>query len=235
MKRRVECAGWGLEYEYTPKRVKNINLRVRSDGTVAVSAPRGVPLAQVEAFLLSRRGWIEAARQRRTAGAAAPFGWQAGQCFDLLGQPVALALCAGPAGARYSGGTLTLCLPDPADTARAAALGEGWYDARCREELARADEAVWRRFAPLGAARPAVGLRWMTSRWGSCFARRGTITLNRRLFAFPPRVAEYVLLHEYCHLLHPDHQAGFYALLRGMAPDWRQCDQLLKGGARFLR
>ena len=30
----------GVEYELTRKRVRNINLRVRADGTVAVSAPR---------------------------------------------------------------------------------------------------------------------------------------------------------------------------------------------------
>ena len=56
----------GGRYEFA-KRVKNINLRVRADGSVAVSAPLGAPLAQVDAFVAGRARWIEAARVRALA------------------------------------------------------------------------------------------------------------------------------------------------------------------------
>ena len=55
-------AAGGVRYEFKRKRVKNINLRVRADGSVAVSAPLGAPLAQVDAFVAGRARWIEAAR-----------------------------------------------------------------------------------------------------------------------------------------------------------------------------
>lgn len=60
-------AAGGMRYEFTRKRVKNINLRVRADGSVAVSAPLGAPLAQVDAFVAGRARWIEAARVRALA------------------------------------------------------------------------------------------------------------------------------------------------------------------------
>ena len=60
-------AAGGVRYEFKRKRVKNINLRVRADGSVAVSAPRGAPLAQVDAFVAGRARWIEAARVRALA------------------------------------------------------------------------------------------------------------------------------------------------------------------------
>ena len=60
-------AAGGVRYEFKRKRVKNINLRVRADGSVAVSAPLGAPLAQVEAFVAGRARWIEAARVRALA------------------------------------------------------------------------------------------------------------------------------------------------------------------------
>ena len=47
-------AAGGVRYEFKRKRVKNINLRVRADGSVAVSAPLGAPLAQVDAFVAGR-------------------------------------------------------------------------------------------------------------------------------------------------------------------------------------
>ena len=60
-------AAGGVRYEFKRKRVKNINLRVRADGSVAVSASLGAPLAQVDAFVAGRARWIEAARVRALA------------------------------------------------------------------------------------------------------------------------------------------------------------------------
>ena len=60
-------AAGGVRYEFKRKRVKNINLRVRADGSVAVSAPLGAPLRQGDAFVAGRARGIEAARVRALA------------------------------------------------------------------------------------------------------------------------------------------------------------------------
>lgn len=61
----------GVEYEFVRKKVKNVNLRVRADGTAAVSAPLRMPAAQVDAFVASRAQWVRAAQARARARAAA--------------------------------------------------------------------------------------------------------------------------------------------------------------------
>lgn len=38
---------------------------------------------------------------------------------------------------------------------------------------------------------------------------------------------EYVVLHEYCHFIHPDHSKAFYSLVEKLMPDWRQRKKLL--------
>lgn len=60
----------GVCYELTRKRVKNINLRIRRDGSVAVSAPRRTPLAQIDAFVAGRAAWIAQARAQVLAAEA---------------------------------------------------------------------------------------------------------------------------------------------------------------------
>ena len=55
----------GVCYELARRRVKNLNLRVRSDGTVAVSIPMRTPVREADAFVLAHRDWIEAAVQRQ--------------------------------------------------------------------------------------------------------------------------------------------------------------------------
>lgn len=56
--RTVSTPGGGLTYLLTVKAVKNLNLRVRPDGTAAVSASRRVPKAEVDRFVASRGDWI---------------------------------------------------------------------------------------------------------------------------------------------------------------------------------
>lgn len=61
----------GVVYEFSRKRVKNINVRIRRDGSVAVSAPLRCADARVDAFVAERAAWIAAAQQRALAAAAA--------------------------------------------------------------------------------------------------------------------------------------------------------------------
>lgn len=63
----------GVCYTLTRRRVRNINLRVRADGTVAASAAPRVPAALVDAFVASRAGWVRQA----VAKAAARARWDA--------------------------------------------------------------------------------------------------------------------------------------------------------------
>jgi len=85
-----------------------------------------------------------------------------------------------------------------------------------------------RRFAGYQISMPTLRIRNMVSRWGSCQKEKGTIALNRRLIEAPKNCIEYVVIHEFCHLVHPNHSKQFYALLQVMLPDWRESKDLLE-------
>jgi hypothetical protein len=57
--------------------------------------------------------------------------------------------------------------------------------------------------------------------WGSCSAR-GTLSFNWRLVLAPPAVFDYVVVHELCHLLVPNHSQSFWSLLERHRPGWRE-------------
>ena len=57
------CAG-GVAYTLTRRRVRNLNLRVRADGTVSASAPPRVPASAVDAFVAGRAAWVRQAQAR---------------------------------------------------------------------------------------------------------------------------------------------------------------------------
>ncbi len=54
----------GLEYIFERKKVKNINIRIKRDASVCVSAPKTCKISDVEKFILLKKQWIEKAQIR---------------------------------------------------------------------------------------------------------------------------------------------------------------------------
>ncbi|HHL3633974.1 M48 family metallopeptidase [Neisseria polysaccharea] len=69
--------------------------------------------------------------------------------------------------------------------------------------------------------------------WGVCRKTTG-IRLNWRLVGAPEYVADYVCIHELCHLAHADHSHAFWALTRRFAPYADEAKQWLKDRGREL-
>jgi predicted metal-dependent hydrolase len=54
-----------------------------------------------------------------------------------------------------------------------------------------------------------VMIKDMRSRWGSC-SSRGTLTFHYKILFLPPHLAEYLIVHELCHLLEMNHSSRFW-------------------------
>lgn len=69
--------------------------------------------------------------------------------------------------------------------------------------------------------------------WGVCRSRTG-IRLNWRLIGAPDFVADYVCIHELCHIAHPDHSPAFWARVNRHTPHTAAAKQWLKQHGREL-
>lgn len=72
-----------------------------------------------------------------------------------------------------------------------------------------------------------VRIKHNVSNWGSC-SRKGNINLNLNLMRVPEDLRDYVILHELCHLRHPNHGPEFHALLESLCPDHRSKEKELR-------
>ena len=92
-----------------------------------------------------------------------------------------------------------------------------------REGRARARELVHElvgKQAPLlGVRAGRIAIRDQRTRWGSC-SSRGTLSFNWRLVLAPLAVAEYVVVHELCHLREPNHSPRFWQLVAAARPGY---------------
>ena len=56
-------------------------------------------------------------------------------------------------------------------------------------------------------------------RWGSC-NNKGTICFNFRVIMLPPRIIDYVIVHELCHLVEMNHSKKFWDLVQKFLPNY---------------
>ena len=116
-------------------------------------------------------------------------------------------------------GRLLLTLEDPAQE---PALLRRWQSEQAAAQFPARLAVLYPLAAAEGVACPQLRVRRMTSRWGSCAAATGWVTLSTALLSLPPVCLDYVILHELAHFLHPDHSPAFYAVLDRWMPGHRE-------------
>jgi predicted metal-dependent hydrolase len=100
---------------------------------------------------------------------------------------------------------------------------------------ARAHRVLQERFAAvvgpvaiaLGIETPSLWICPMRKRWGS-HTPSGRILLNDALIAARRDCIDYVIVHELCHVVEPNHSQQFLRLLRRFMPDWERRKELLE-------
>jgi predicted metal-dependent hydrolase len=73
-----------------------------------------------------------------------------------------------------------------------------------------------------------VSVKQMSSRWGSC-SEQGNMSFHWRLLFLPTELADYVVVHEICHLIELNHSDRFWRLVQQTIPDWRKRRKALEG------
>ena len=209
------------------RRARKYILRLRPDGTLRVTIPRGGSRRDAENFLERHRSWVEAERLR-VASRHAPLEWHVGDAIPLRGE-------------------LTTIREERRGRVRMIVVGDQrvridleTIDVRAAAETALRHLAARELLPRLGELARQNGLsvqkamvRNQRSRWGSC-STTGVIALNFRLIQMPPRVSDYVLLHELMHLRQQNHSLRFWKLVEAVCPHFREAERWLRQDGRAL-
>lgn len=235
--RTVFYEGSEISYQLEQKPVKNLNLRIHKDCKVYVSANPEVPVNKVDKFVVSKGQYICSAQKKfgeMALYSPKPKQYVSGETFYILGKDVRLKVEQASHNTISSDGVyLNLCIKDPQDFEKKKRMVSHFLDCQCDTTFGEVMSEIYPVFQKYGVAAPVLRLRNMETRWGSCLPRKGIITLNKRLLEAPRHCIEYVVMHEFCHFIHPDHSKHFYAFLTMLMPDWKERKRILDQSAIF--
>ncbi len=223
---RVVIRGRAVPYRlFRVPRRKHIQLVAAGDGRVHMRAPHRCSREQAEAVLVQHGAWALKALARVEAALGRRPSFCDGSELPLLDARLRLRLIpAVRPGVRRYGEELRVSGPE-LELEQVRYMLEQWYRAEARVHLGG---RLTRLGAVLGVSPGRLSIRDQRTRWGSC-SYRGNISLNWRLMLLPQPLAEYVTVHELCHLRHMNHSRAFWDMVAPLVPDWRARRAELRG------
>lgn len=237
MLRVVSTKDSDIKYNLTYKKVKNINLRIKFDGSVCVSAPQYVDVLKIDEFVRSKKDYVLSSIEkfrRSQSFNPTPKKYVSGESFKILGKDLRLkVIISNDEEEIYSDGVFIYLKVNSNDFLRKQDLMNKWISKQMIEIYNEIGHRVYKKFEKYGILFPKIKIRNMTTRWGSCQPVRGVITLNSKLIETSKICIEYVMMHEFCHFIHANHSKNFYSLLQVMMPDWKYRKDILESSVYF--
>ena len=217
--------GLEVRYEFQRSRRRSVAAKIRRDGVIEVKAPLLYRESDMLAFLNQHKRWIFNHYDRLQNIDNQQKKFVSGEIHYYLGEQYELKIVVSNKN--------SVCIEDKLliVNVKAPELAEGqiirWYKNRAKVVFGELLPPIIEKFKKYNVEPAKITIRDMRSRWGSC-SRRGNISLNLQLIKLNENCIRQVMIHEMCHLIYFNHQAGFYALMEEMMPDWKQWKKELK-------
>jgi predicted metal-dependent hydrolase len=202
---------------------RSLQVTVDRDGDLILFAPPDCDRAVLEGFVREKRFWIyrKLAEKELLRQPVSAREYVSGEGFPYLGRNYRLLLVGEQ--------SVPVKLEDGRFKMLQSAAGEGrrhmvrWYEEHAwpwlTERVARFGDRV-------GVRASSVAVRDLGYRWGSC-GKGDKLYFHWRAVLLPPRIVEYVVVHELVHLREAHHTPDFWLRVERAMPDFAARKQWL--------
>jgi predicted metal-dependent hydrolase len=231
-KHQVIYANKAINFVVKRKNVKNVNLNVKPDMTIEVTANEKVPIDFITDFVKSKGSWIlKNVREFKEVQSfeTSVREYVSGETFRYLGKQYRLRVFPTDDDelVKYFRGFIHMYVKDEDNYTRKANLMEQWYREKAFVNFNDAIDRMYPLVGKYGIAKPEVDMRLMKARWGSALTDQNKILLNSELIKAPKYCIDYVVLHELIHFKYNNHSDNFYKMLYSLMPDWEKRKEIL--------
>lgn len=211
----IEKDGKFINYVIIPKQIKNAYFRVKNHQIVVTKGPK-IPLQVVEKRLLELFDHFYALIEKNQ---------KIEDGHTLFGQKYEVEWVEGFPFKYEVSDKIRIWLPHLSDQSRAL---QTLYGYELKKHLDGLTPWLIEALEPFNLKPLPTKIKYLKSKYGSCHTRKKEITMNAYLAKLDPIYTKYVLLHEYAHLIVPNHQKPFYDVLDRMMPGHKAIQKALR-------
>jgi predicted metal-dependent hydrolase len=223
----VHKASYGttvIRYSVSISDRKTLAIEVHPDLSVRVIAPKGSSQKDIREKILKRARWIR--KHQRYFEEFLPRTprreYVSGESHYYLGRRYILRVRkSAKRSVKLVGPDLIVLVEKPNDVAVVKSLLATWYYRHAQGKFQQSLNDALSKFKRHQMNVPPMIIRRMSKRWGSC-TPTGKIILNPEIIESSSKCIEYVVTHELCHLVYPNHGAAFHQLQDEVMPEWRK-------------
>ena len=226
---------FGLKVEVLRTRRKTSVLHIVGD-ELKIRVPNRVRDRKIVEILETKERWIRnKAIQLQSQPLSKEREFISGESFALFSKNLKLKVVeGGRVGTKLDGDYLLT-------NVRASEIGEvrkfriktyieKWY---IQEAYKRLEEKVIRYSEIIKVSPREMKVRNYKTRWGSC-DNKGRLTFNFHLIKAPHAIVDYVVIHELCHLIQPNHSKFFWNEVCKFDPSFKIHKKWLKDNGNHL-
>ena len=206
---------------YRSKR-KTLAIFVDPNGVLIAKAPLKLPEHKIFEFVKTKENWIRNAQRKIAENSYINHSVVRYNSFMLMGKELMPVIHHKAKKISHSGEVLVI--PSSIQPEKILRRVEKYL--REQAHIVLNERAQY--FAnSLKMEASSIGVNNNKTRWGSCDTKR-RINLNWRSVMLPPNLFDYIVVHEFCHLLEFNHTKQFWAIVETILPDWRVLRKHLK-------
>lgn len=213
-----------IEYELLPgSERKTTDIVIERDGHITVRPPNEYTPEQVDAVVESKRMWIyrNLAEWRDLNASAVVREWVNGETFLYLGRAYRLSLVSDQ-GCDLKLKDGQFCLDRGLVEQHGVSAARSAFEDYFRQKGAqRLNERVTFYAPRVGVDAPGVKVKEMGYRWASC-GTTNMLNFHWKCMMAPPKVIDYIVVHELCHLHHRNHSDSYWNEVDKVMPDYRE-------------
>lgn len=222
----IDIKGQQFKVIIIRKPIKNLYLKLEDD-TIVASAPLKMAEYKIYNFIETKRNWIYKTYQAIQYNKEASLLYRGGDVFYLFNKSYKLVINIGQKNILIKDDTIYLTYRNNSEDAISYL-----YKYLDKYLLSKANEILDMYLYLLVDYgynnRPILNARKMKSKWGVCFTRQNKITINSYLIHYDLRCLQYIILHEICHFIIPNHSKRFYEIIAAKMPDYKDIQSNLR-------
>lgn len=219
----------GISYEIIHSQRNTADIVIERDGKVLVRAPQHVPDEAIERIVEGKRYWIykNLAEWRDLNATRVLREYRNGEGFFYLGRSYRLLLVADqeePILLKNGRFCLRRDFVDQGSVDAAKAVFRDFY---ITSGFERIPHRVAYYASKVDVKPQNVEIKELGNRWASC-SPNGNLAFHWKCMMAPQTIIDYIVVHELCHLHHPDHTDAFWNEVDKVLPAYRERKEWLR-------